>query len=530
MKVKLGQAPSERQRLFIELSCRRQLYGGAKRGGKSVALCMKGIMLSVLYPGNRGGLFRQDLTDLRDSLLVTFMQICPRELIVSHHLTYKQIVLKTGENTPPSTILYGGLGDAHDIESAKGKEFGWIAIDEPSEVDPDAVRMLEAQLCWKLPDGSFPPYMILLASNPEPGWIEEEFRFLIEESNDRVPLVLDNLRGKAFVRALPRDNPYLPPNWETMMRVDAPEAWTKKYLDGSWEVSEGQVFKEFDRSVHVIPMPPPAFLTRLKLVASIDHATTGVTCMAVDGIDPDGNIFALGEYYEKNKLISEHAQGMIGLMSHWADRCGKAHLIEAKKCTDPQVHPVCHAFEEGILIDPSTQAKTLQNRDALASVQDEYLRQGIPTMPAWNALESGVNLMQEYLHVKATHIHPLTTQLGSPSFFILGKENPNGVREMISWRKTPAGTGRPGESFKVKYVGPDHWLDNQRYIIMSRPEPPRIVTGDLRATGDPMVDSINRTAMRDMAKFDKKFRPPGEHTDQWFPGGGGNSNTWFEGG
>lgn len=514
--VKLGSSPSERQRLFVNCMARRQLYGGAKRGGKSVALCMKAIMLSVLYPGNRGGMFRQDLTDLRDSLLVTFFQICPPALILDHHQTHKQILLDTGAQ--PSVILYGGLGDSHDVESAKGKEFGWYAIDEPSEVDRDAVRMLNAQLCWKLPDGSFPPYMELLASNPEPGWVEEEFRTLIEESSSERPLVLSPDGSKAFVRALPRDNPYLPPGWEDTMRLDAPAAWQAKYLDGSWEVSEGQVYKEFDRAIHVIDCPPPAFLSTLKLVASIDHATTGITCMCVDGIDADGNVFALGSYYQKNKLISDHAKGMFALMDKWVDMCGQRHLVVSKTKGDPTVYPATLAFEY-ILIDPSTQAKTQQRATELFSVQDEYRRVGIPTQAAWNAVEAGVNLMAEYLHPKPFHVHPLNQTKGAPSFFMVRHENNDGIREIIGWRKTISDNGT------IKYVGADHWLDNQRYILMSRPEPPRITTHDVLS-----LDAAGRIAARDLARFDRKFRSPGAESGQWFPGGSGNTNAWFQGG
>lgn len=510
-KFKLGYSPSERQLLFLNCADKEQLYGGAKRGGKSVAISMKAIMLSVLYPGNRGGLFRQDLTDLRDSLLVTFFQVCPSELILEHHQTHKQITIDTGAK--PSVILYGGLGDAHDVESAKGKEFGWFAIDEPTEVDPEAYRMLLAQLCWKLPDGSFPPFMAILGSNPEPGWVEEKYRRLIEESSDLHPLTTDG--KKSFIRALPRDNPGLPPNWETDLRIDAPEAWIKKYLDGSWEVSEGQVFKEFDKATHVIDCPSPAFLSRLKLVASIDHATTGITCMAVDGIDPDGNIFALGEYYEKNRLISDHANGMKTLMDHWVDRCGLRYKVVNNPNPDPTVYPACHAFEY-ILIDPSTQAKTQQRAAELFSNQDEYRRCGIPTVAAYNAIEAGVNLFSEYIHVKPTHIHPITLQRGSPSWFMVRGTNPNGQREIVGWRTTLTENGTR------KYVGADHWIDNQRYIIMSRPEPPRITTGDIMH-----MDTASRIAARDLAAFDKKFSGKIAQQNQWFPGGTDGANTWF---
>ena len=514
--VKLGQAPSNRQRLFINCAARRQLYGGAKRGGKSVALCMKGIMLSVLYPGNRGGLFRQDLTDLRDSLLVTFFQICPPELILNHHQTFKQITVDTGST--PSVILYGGLGDASDIESAKGKEFGWYGIDEPSEVDPEAVRMLRAQLCWRLPDGSFPPYMELLTSNPEPGWVEEEFRALIEEASDLKPQVTSPDGSKAFIRALPRDNPYLPPNWETTMRIDAPAAWNAKYLDGSWEVSEGQVYKEFQREVHCIPTPPLPFLSTLKLIASIDHATNRVTSQVIFCLDHDSNVFVLDSYYQRNKLVSEHSAAMKALMDKWVNITGQNNYCSERAKKDPTVHPAVHGFEY-VLIDPSTQAKTQVRANELFSIQDEYRRCGIPTQAAWNTLEAGINLMAEYIHIKPTHIHPISQQRGAPTLFILRDNNADGIRELIQWRRTIS------ESGANKYVGADHWLDNVRYILMSRPEPPRLSTNDVLS-----MDTTGRIAARDLAKFDRRFRSPDASSGQWFPGGSHGPNQWFQGG
>lgn len=502
---------SQRQNLFIDRAEREQLYGGAKRGGKSFALCIKAIELSVEFPGNRGGLFRKEFTDMRDSLLVTFLRVCPPKLILSHNQTSHTIILRTPKE--PSVIIYGGLGGADEIESAKGKEFGWVAIDEPSEVDPGVVRMIAAQLCWVLPDGTLPPYMMMYGSNPEPGWIEEKFRYLIEQTSEHHPLATDG--NRCFVRALPTDNPYLPPNWLVDMEIsDFPDEWKKKYLKGSWEVSEGQVYKEFDRAIHILPtIPNDDYLASLKLVASIDHATTGVTCMVIDGVDPDGNVVALAEYYQRNKTIAEHAAGMKVLMDEWVARCHKTR--EVQYGFDNGMYPATRAFEY-ILADPATQQKTMQNQTELWSVADEYRRNGIPFQFAWNAVEAGVSLFSQYLHVNPLHIHPLTNQRPSPKFFIVGPRNENGIREIIGWRKTI------GENGKPHYSGADHWLDNQRYIVMSRPEPPRITTNDVQK-----VDTFSRLMMNDMARFDRKFRPQGEETNQWFGGGSGRSNAWF---
>ena len=132
-------------------------------------------------------------------------------------------------------------------------------------------------------------------------------------------------------------------------------------------------------------------------------------------------MIALESYYEKNRLISEHAAGMRDMMDRWVIRCGRQGQIMASS-PQPGIHPAVAAFEYG-LIDPSTQAKTLQSRAELTSVQDEYVRNGIPTQLAWNAVETGWNLVDEYIHIKPGHVHPIVRKpdgsllIGSPSFF-----------------------------------------------------------------------------------------------------------------
>jgi len=84
--------------------------------------------------------------------------------------------------------------------------------------------------------------MALLTTNPEAGWVEDRFKELIEQATDQRKVVSNG--KQVFVRSLPRDNPYLPPGWESELRDgNTPEIWVKKYLDGVWGSVEGQVFK-----------------------------------------------------------------------------------------------------------------------------------------------------------------------------------------------------------------------------------------------------------------------------------------------
>ena len=107
--------PHKQQIKFMNCSKREHLFGGAKRGGKSVALCQKIIALSMAFPGNRGILIRQNLPDLKESTLVTFFLVCPKEIIARHHLTDKIITFTNG-----SWFSYRGVGDPVGPPREKG--------------------------------------------------------------------------------------------------------------------------------------------------------------------------------------------------------------------------------------------------------------------------------------------------------------------------------------------------------------------------------------------------------------------------
>jgi len=473
--------PTEQQLRFIDAREREQLYGGAKRGGKTVAGCLKAILLSVMIPGNRGMIARQHWPELRDSTLETFRRICPSELIIEWRQTDKIMQLRSEDERYPSTILFRALGEKEDIEKAKGVDLGWLWIDEPSEVPEQTYLMLLAQMNWQLPGGSRPPYMAMLTSNPEPGWVKR--RFIDKRPRDFV-----------FIPALPRDNPHLPEGWEDELRAGMPGDWIEKYLNGSWNVGEGSVFKELDEGRHALE---DVDSKGLKLVSAIDHASTGVTCCLEVGIDADENIYALEEYYERNRLISEHAAAIASMLRRWESR--EAGPPFPKPGNPPKAD--AYGKQEYTLIDPSTEAKTLQGPYELYSVQEEYRRQGIPTVAGFRAnIDVGINLVNEYLHVSPLHRHPRTQAMGAPRLYIQKSKCPNLWRELSELRRDLLPSGKP------EYIGDDHAVDCLRYIVMSRPAAPKRQALD-QAKLPPQEQKVIRSHEKWARAWDRKVKP-----------------------
>ncbi len=214
--------PHPRQVLAHSASERYVLYGGAVRGGKTIWLVNEAIQLSLDYPGNVGYICRHELPSFRRTVLLEFERYLPFSLIQQHHQTDNYFKLKNG-----SLILYGGLGDDRaGVERMMGMTLGWFAIDQAEETSELHFNNLRGRLSLILPGIH---YKGLLTCNPSPGWVKNLF---IEQK-------LDNFR---FIQSLPRDNPYLPPDYESELRKSYPPELVKAWLDGDWNALEGGNF------------------------------------------------------------------------------------------------------------------------------------------------------------------------------------------------------------------------------------------------------------------------------------------------
>jgi hypothetical protein len=507
MEIRLKKQPHAQQQVAIDRDEREQLYGGAKRGGKSVWLCQKSTLLNVMFPGNRGLLCRYNFTDLQDTTLTEFFETVPSELILNHHKGDRTIVLRTvdprsvqrecgtkdGYSRWASRQLYRGLGDPDEFEKVKGIALGHLEVDEPSEVPFEQYLMLIAQFDWHLPldektqsypYGERPPYMALLASNPEPGWVEERFA---------ITRPCTPIDGRIFIPSLPRDNPHLPPGFEAALRQSFPPEWVQKYLDGVWGTSEGAVFKALDEKVHDLdnwverdnPLKWQDFHWPLTLCTSIDHATTGIVAYVIVGTDHDGNHYVLQEYYGKNRMIMDHCTDMMDMRLNYTRREIGGGNWQSKEMD----------YE---LIDPSTLRRDQQGANQLQAVADDYRKYGFPCIPAWNALELGINRMQEHLHPIPTHMHPFTKVWGSPTLFISKSGCPNLWKEMHSLKKKIKSNGY------IEFLGLDHATDCVRYIINSKPRRP-----ELEMVDDAHLDSLTLMKRRAEDRFLKQFSRQG---------------------
>jgi len=422
MEIRLLSSQDE----FIFSNARFCAFFGGFGNGKTLAGCIKALRLSTEHPGNVGIIGRFSQPQLRATTRKTFFELlgCNEDTIAAHPMVKK---FNKVENFlrfyNGSEIFFRHLDSPSDLLSLN---LGWFYVDQAEEISENLFLILQSRLRLE----GVPLRQGFLTGNPEGrNWIWRRF------INDGNP-------DYNMVQATSLQNPHLPPDYVPSLLSSYPEIWVRRYVYGSWDVFEGQIYGGFDPRVHVIaPFSIPDKWPRYR---SIDPGRTNPTCCLWFAIDNDENVFIYREYYKAGRIVSENARAI-------------SEISGAERYTYT-------------LIDPSARQTSALG---YGSVMAEYLDYGIETTPAANELKAGINRVCEYLRVDPERIHPLTGQRGSPGLFVFNSCE-NLIREFPQYRWRQLRTVEMGSSNQPEEpLGvDDHALDALRYFLMSRPCPP----------------------------------------------------------
>lgn len=200
------------------------------RGGKSRFGCAEMLQDCIDYAGNRVAIIRRHRTVLKRTTLTTFLAICPPGMIVKRNMTDLEFTLWNGSQIlfiPADVSRDPELNDLRSLEVSS-----WF-IDEASEVPEWVFRMLVTRMDqWTLPDGSRPISRGIVASNPEPGWIEE--RFVRNATKIGPGQYRSANENHSYTQFLTRDNPYLSAEYIPELKRILTPLEQQKYLEGKF--------------------------------------------------------------------------------------------------------------------------------------------------------------------------------------------------------------------------------------------------------------------------------------------------------
>jgi len=275
------------------------LYGGAMGGGKSYFLRWKLIRILLAFAA-RGclnvtvGLFCEDYPALKDRHLSKVRYEFPTWLGEYNSTDHNFILYPEFGN---GVIAFRNLDDASKYQSS---EFAVIAVDELTKNTEEDFTFLRTRLRWPgISDTRF-----IGATNPggtghlwvKKLWIDRQFPVYEQEQNEF-----------KYVRAVLADNPHINTDRSYLKSLESlPPQKRKAYVEGNWDVFEGQYFEEWDPTKHVIPRRElPDYWPRYR---SIDPSgQNGITSCHWYAVDEVGNIFVYREHYSRGLNAHEHA-------------------------------------------------------------------------------------------------------------------------------------------------------------------------------------------------------------------------------
>jgi PBSX family phage terminase large subunit len=226
--VEIPYSPNPKQMEFHKSSAKYRLFLGAWRSGKTFSGCKEALKQSMLYPNNRGLIGRKNFTDLRDTTMRTFFEVCPPELIKNYNKTEHHLILINN-----SEIFFRELKDRSGLGSF---ELGWFYIDEAEQVQEGIFTYLKGRInapTTKRQCG-------WLTSNPpnRDHWLFKAFESGIA---NHFSIHADTYQNKkhlsdSYIKELEQ----------------LPESWRKKYLLGEYGFTpDGKAFYDgFKDSLH----------------------------------------------------------------------------------------------------------------------------------------------------------------------------------------------------------------------------------------------------------------------------------------
>ena len=310
--VVINYKPNEKQYIFHSCNADEVIYGGAKGGGKSYALVHDCLAYALENPGCYCYLFRESYDALESNLIDTWIMNVPRVLYtytVNNHL----VKMING-----SKIYFRYIRNKDDARKYNGRSIDYIGVDELTFFDEEWIQVLLS--CLRSPRGFKPVFK----GTCNPGgrghaWVKERY---VNGTDYGEKEIIDKISHNkiAFIPATVRDNTVLMDNDPAYIRrlENLPEAQREAYLNGNWDIFEGQYFPEFDYKIHTIdPLKviPEGWTKYVTLDYGLDMLAAYVVM-----IDEQEQAYVTKEIYKSGLKVSAAAQLIKGKFGDGIER------------------------------------------------------------------------------------------------------------------------------------------------------------------------------------------------------------------
>lgn len=292
-----GFRPNPKQIEFFKSEARFTAYGGARGGGKSWAMRRKFVLLALHYSDLKLLLLRRTFAELEGN------HIRPLQAELNGIAKYnsEQRLFRF----PNGSIIKLGFCDSDkDVFQYQGQEYDVIGFEEATQFTEYQMEFIKTSNRNVRSD--FKPRIYYTCN---PGGVGHEYikRLFIDRSYKKT----ENPDDYRFIKATVYDNyALMQANPEYVSNLESlPEHLRRAFLNGDWDVVEGQFFSEFSRELHVVdPFPIPLAWKRFR---SMDWGFNDPCAVYWYAVAPDRRIYVYREIYQAQTLAVDMAKLIV---------------------------------------------------------------------------------------------------------------------------------------------------------------------------------------------------------------------------
>lgn len=417
--------------------CKYLLYGGAAHGGKSYFLRWAAIGLGMYYSQKYGitnvpiGLFSEDYPTLKDRQAIRIKNEIPDWIGELKEFRDEGFAFQAKPEYGSFIILLRNLDDPSKYAST---EFAAELVEELTKNPVETFEDLRFRLRYPgIPDTKF-----VAATNPGQighAWVK---KLWIDPDPNNPDAEAERF---FFVPATVHDNKFTQEGYIKQLEA-LPEHKRKAWLEGSWDIFEGQVFTEWRRNTHVIK--PFEIPKDWKRYIAMDWGSNKPFSVGWYAVDYDGRTYLYRELY----MNAEEFQAKFGY-DFTASRLAKVIVGITEKAKESYEYCVA---------DPSMWNKILLGKKSDTDTGESYaeimIKAGLKKMVKGdNDRMNGIAKYREVLRVAPD---------GRPWYQVF-------ETCFDTARTIPALIYDKHRVEDVDTDGEDHCFDRDKYFFMSRP-------------------------------------------------------------
>ena len=424
------------------------LICGPAGTGKSFACLQKVHLMCLQNPGMKALLVRKTHVSLTATGLATF-----RDHVLPEALEHGIVKWYGGSGERPpayiysngSTVSVGGMDNPTKIMSS---EYDLIYVQEATEFSKD-----DWEKCTtRLRNGKVSFQQLLADCNPEgpDHWLkkrcDEGQTVMLYALHTDNPMLFDDagqptIRGAAYLEAL---------NRLTGVRKH-------RLAGGIWAAAEGVIYENWNPAVHISERRKlPREWTRLW---GIDFGFTNPFVWQMWAIDPDGRLILEKEIYRTQRIVADHAQQILDVVT------SKLKRVVVNGKIDPGQSEWIYPRPLKIICDHDAEDRATLEREL-----------GMGTTPATKTVSDGIQAMMQRLEVTPdgrARLEVCRTSLVDRDESVADRGLPLGfIGEIPGYVWEPSPDGKPNKDRPLKLN--DHSMDTARYVCADqdlRPTP-----------------------------------------------------------